>query len=150
MKKLILITILLSAACSSSKNAGFNSAKVNYVSSDGRETITLSSSDIGKNSEEAIFKAEKLAFQNLFFRGIANSPFNKPLVGINEQAQYKKYREYLDSFYATRMGTFIIYSNESVSKVKGGGKLARVDLTINMLALQKDLEENRVIKKFGL
>lgn len=150
MRKLILIAILFSTACGGNKNATFDSAKVNYISNDRLESITVSSSDIGENNEEAIFKAKKLAFQNLFFRGILNSPFNKPLLGINEQGKFKKHKDYLNSFYTKRMGTFITDTNESVSKIKGGQRMARVKMTINMLALRKDLEEHQVIKKFGL
>lgn len=149
MKKLILL-IILSTACGGNKHAGFDSARVNYVSNDRLESLTVRSLDMGENHEEAIFNAKKLAFQNLFFRGISNSPFNKPLIGINEQTEYKKHKSYLNSFYAKRMGTFITNSSESVSKVKGGRRLARIDMTINMKALQKDLEEHQVIKKFGL
>ncbi len=150
MKKTMILLVILLAACGGNKHANFDSAQVNYVTNDRLESITVSSSDIGENEEEAIFNAKKLAFQNLFFRGISNSPFNKPLIGINEQTEYKKHKDYLNSFYTNRMGTFITSSHESVSKVKGGGRLARIDITINTLALQKDLEEHQVIKKFGL
>lgn len=149
-KQIVLILTVLLASCGSNTYGNFDSAIVNYVSNNGQESITVSSSQIGGNQDEAIFFAKRLAFQNLFFRGISNSPFNKPLIGINEQLESKKHKDYLNTFYNKRMGTFITYSSESVSKIKGGGKLARVDMTINMLALKKDLEEHRIIKKFGL
>ncbi len=150
MRKLIMLLAVLLTACGGNKNVGFDSARVNYVSNDRLESITVHSLDTGKNDDEAIYNATKLAFQNLFFRGISNSPFNKPLIGINEQEEFKKHKDYLNSFYAVRMGTFITRSSESTSKIKGGDRLAKVNMTINMQALQKDLEEHRVIKKFGL
>jgi len=150
MKNLIIFVVVLLAACGSNKHADFVSARVNYVSNDRLESITISSTDVGKNDEEAVFNAKKLAFQNLFFRGISNSPFHKPLLGINEQVEYRTHKAYLNTFYTKRMETFITSAYESVSKIKGGQKLARIDMTINMLALQKDLEEHQVIEKFGL
>ncbi|PCJ91949.1 MAG: hypothetical protein COA50_15995 [Flavobacteriaceae bacterium] len=150
MRKLILIAIFFSTACGGNKNATFDSAKVNYISNDRLESLTVSSSDFGVNNEEAIFMAKKLAFQNLFFRGIPNSPFNKPLLSINEQVEFKKHKDYLNSFYSSRMGAFITNTSASVSKIKGGQRRARVNMTINMLALQKDLEEYQVTNKFGL
>ncbi|PWL38105.1 hypothetical protein DKG77_07375 [Flagellimonas aquimarina] len=150
MKKTITIMVLLLMACGSNKHGDFDSAEVNYISNDRLESLTVSSFDIGENQEEAIFNAKRLAFQNLFFRGISNSPFNKPLIGINEHVEYKKHKDYLNSFYNSRMGTFITNYTQSVSKVKRGKRSARIDMTINMLALRKDLEENGIIKKFGL
>ncbi|MDC6366667.1 MULTISPECIES: hypothetical protein [Flavobacteriaceae] len=150
MKKLIVLQFMFLMACGSNKHADFDSAQVNYVSNDKLESITVNSTDSGENQEEAIYNAKKLAFQNLFFRGISNSPFNKPLISINEQAAFKKHKTYLNAFYSKRMGTFITNSHESISKVRGGRRLAKVNMTINMLALRKDLEEHQVIKKFGL
>jgi len=150
MKKFIILLGLCLVSCGSNQHASFDSAKVRYVANDRRESITVNSTDIGYKTEDALFNAKKLAFQNLFFRGIANSPFNTPLIGINEQAEFKEHKGYLNSFYEERMGTFIIQSSESVSKLKGGKRLAKIEMTINMLALRKDLEENRIIKKFGL
>ncbi len=149
-KSIALILIVLLASCGSTSYGNFDSAMVNYVSNNGQQSLTVSSSQVGGNQDEAIFFAKRLAFQNLFFRGISNSPFHKPLIGINEQEESRKHKDYLTTFYNQRMGTFITYSSESVSKVKGGGKLARVDMTINMLALKKDLEEHQIIRKFGL
>jgi len=149
-KYIIALVVIISTACGGNQYGNFDSAEVSYVSNDGQESITVTSSQLGSTKEEAIFFAKRLAFQNLFFRGIANSPFNKPLIGINELEESKKHKNYLSTFYNKRMGTFITYSNESVSKVKGGRKRANVNMTINMLALKKDLEEHQVIKKFGL
>ncbi|WP_394747146.1 hypothetical protein [Spongiimicrobium salis] len=142
--------VLLSGACKSTENATFNSAKVYYVSNNGMNVLSLRSIDFGKTKEEAIYNAEKLAFQNLFFRGIPRSPFQNPLLGINEQEQYRKNRDYLDTFYKQRMQTFITYSYETISKAKKGQKQALVNITINMKALRKDLEANNVIEKFGI
>ncbi|MEA1785137.1 hypothetical protein U1E44_03465 [Arenibacter sp. GZD96] len=153
MKQLVRIFILamvLASCKGTNKNAQVASARVIYLSSEARNTVTLRSMDFGNNEVEAIYNAKKLSFQNIFFRGVASSPFNDPLIGIDEQAAYKTHKEYLTDFYENRMESFIIRSNESVEKVKGGSRQANVTLTINLRALRKDLEDKKVIRKFGL
>ena len=93
--------------------------------------------------------AQRLAFKNLFFRGVPNSPYKDPLLGINESHQYEEHRKYLNEFYKERMHTFINKSSESISREKQGTK-AVVSLTINMRALKKDLQEKDLMPKFGL
>lgn len=155
MKKMIIfklswvILALLFSGCKSSENAEIKSGNVAYVSNDGRETISLRSIDYGKNEEEAVKNAERQAFQNLFFRGIPNSPYKDPLLGIDEREQYHKNKDYLNEFYEDRMYTFINTSYETISKEKQGTK-ATVNLTINMRALRKDLQEKSLMPKFGI
>ncbi|MEO1030856.1 MAG: hypothetical protein AAFX55_05600 [Bacteroidota bacterium] len=146
---LLLMSFLVLSNCGSSKEAEFTSARVKYISNNEYETLTLSSVDSGSDKEEAIYKAQKLAFQNLFFRGVPNSPYNKPLIGLNESESYKKHKGYLNDFYNGRMQTFITNSTDFIDK-KGPGVTATVNLTINMRALKKDLQNNNLTQKFGI
>lgn len=154
MRNLILLSLLLLSflfiSCGGSKkHSEFTSAKVSYVSNNDRETLTLRSTEVGSSEEEAINKAQKLAFQNLFFRGVPESPFNRPLISLNEEEAYEKHRSYLNDFYDGRMQTFITDSKEYLNK-EGPGTTATVDLTINMRALRKDLQNNNLMQKFGI
>ena len=141
--------LLILAGCKSSENAVLNSGRVAYISNEGLETLTLRSTDYGANEEEAIENAKRLAFQNLFFRGVPNSPYKDPMLGINERDKYKEHDDYLKTFYKNRMYTFINRSSELVSDEKRTTQ-ATVSLTINMRALKKDLQENDLMSKFGL
>ncbi|GAA3614883.1 hypothetical protein Q4Q39_02395 [Flavivirga amylovorans] len=149
VKILFIFFVLVLIACGGSKHAEFTSAKVKYVSNNDFETLRLSSIEVGSNKEEAIYNAQKLAFQNLFFRGIPNSPYKKPLISLNEAEAYKKHKKYLNDFYNGRMQTFITNSTDFINK-KGAGVTATVNLIINMRALRKDLQNNNLMQKFGI
>lgn len=147
----ILFLALVIVSCkSTNQNAQVVSARVSYMSNQARNSITINSMDYGNNDDEAVFNTKKLAFQNLFFRGIANSPFIDPLIGINEQQEYKEHKDYLSDFYQNRMESFILNSQETLEKIRGGQRKANITLTINVRALRKDLEDKQIIKKFGL
>ena len=152
MKKLLtLLLLLLVFSCkSTSSKADLASARVTYQSNEGRNTVTLLSQDHGDTDDSAVFNAKKLAFQNLFFRGISGSPFNDPLIGIDEREAFNTHKVYLNDFYSNRMESFIISATENVEKIKGGERLAKVNLKVILRALRTDLEEKEIIKKFGL
>ncbi|HSI70847.1 MAG TPA: hypothetical protein VK941_11480 [Gillisia sp.] len=146
---LLLLSYLFISCGGSKKHAEFTSARVTYVSNSDRETLTLRSTEVGSSKENAIYNAQKLAFQNLFFRGVPDSPFRKPLISVNEDEAYKKHRDYLNEFYNGRMQTFITNSSEFLNE-KGPGTTATVNLTINMRALRQDLQNNNLMQKFGI
>lgn len=146
-----VICLLLITGCKSGKtDSGIASGQVQYLNSDGRNSVTLSSNEIGNNDKEAVFNAKKQAFQNLFFRGLVSSPFSSPLIGTNEEKGYLDHRAYLDDFYTNRMESFITSSSEEIQRIKGGKRQANVRMNINIKALRKDLEDRGVIQKFGL
>lgn len=149
---IISILCFISTNCGGSKtDYNFASAKVAYLSSEGMETLSVRSSGVGENESQARYQAERLAFENLFFRGIAGSPYSKPLVGINETEELNKNASYFNSFFNNRMQTFILSSYQSTPKQKSKGTVyLTMDLKINTRSLKKDLETNGIIRKFGL
>ncbi|MFZ0491027.1 MAG: hypothetical protein WBV11_13460 [Salegentibacter sp.] len=149
IRSLFLLLLFFFLGCKSSQNSTLHSGNVAYVSNEGLETLTLRSTDYGTNKEDAIENAKRLAFQNLFFRGVPNSPYRDPILGISETEKYREHEDYLKEFYDNRMYTFINRSSELISDKKRPIQ-ATVSLTINMRALKKDLQENNMMPKFGL
>ena len=149
---ILTVLLLIFVGCGGSKtDYNFVSGKVAYLSSDGMETLSVRSSGIGKDETQAKYQAERLAFENLFFRGISSSNYNKPLVGIDENEQLQKHSSYFNEFFNRRMQTFILSSFQSTPKQKSKGEIhLTMDLKINTKSLKKDLEENGIIRKFGL
>lgn len=147
-----MFAIFLLWSCGGAKtDYNFNSAKVSYLSSEGLETLSVRSIGLGDNEEQAKYQAERLAFENLFFRGISLSPYSKPLVGIDEKEHLQKHAGYFNDFFGGRMQTFILSSSQSTPKQKSKGTTRlTMDLKINTKSLKKDLEEHGVIRKFGL
>ncbi len=146
-----LIFCLFNFSCGSKKDYSFASAEVSLISNEGKETITLRSTGYGSDKDEALYNAEKLAFENLFFRGIPNSNFRMPLVSIDESGETNKHKQYFTDFYQKRMRTFIASSYQSTPFQKYKGTyVSTVDLKINVDLLKKDLENKGIIRKFGL
>ena len=119
IRSLFLLLLFFFLGCKSSQNSTLHSGNVAYVSNEGLETLTLRSTDYGTNKEDAIENAKRLAFQNLFFRGVPNSPYRDPILGISETEKYREHEDYLKEFYDNRMYTFINRSSELISQKAG-------------------------------
>lgn len=125
-------------------------AEVTLVRKTDYGSITLKSVGYGKNREEAIEDAQKNALYVILFRGIPESDNNYPLVS-NENEAKEANRNYFNNFETGELyKSFITDVTESSNLIKLKGKCKiYVDLSINYLALRKDLEQNSVIRKFG-
>jgi hypothetical protein len=151
MRKLLMFSmvIMLFAAC---KTAYYGTtANVVYLSGD-RETISMRSTGIGNDEQNAQAGAEISAIEVLFFRGLPNSKQKDPLISIDEEGTKAKYSDYFNKFFNQgRYRTFIIssYAVTSLEKVDNKTKSMAVDVTVNLKALRLDLENHGVIRKFG-
>lgn len=126
-------------------------AEVNFLS-DKDGTVSVRAIGIGANEAEAIFDAEKNAFNVILFRGLPESKQKIALVGTNELEELKEHKKYFSSFFdEKRYRSFVMSSipTSGLIKHKGGKKSIAVDIKINVYALRKDLEKNNVIRKFG-
>ena len=150
IKKIILVLILSTSVSCAQKVAAPLTAEVNVINEDANKTIELRSIGFGGNLKEAMYDAEKKAFEILFFRGIPNTAIEKPLVGPNENELLAKHSGYFKQFFDTRYKSFIMSVYQSAPSRRKKGIVSSVnDLKINVLALKKDLETNNIIRKFG-
>jgi hypothetical protein len=144
----IIIFMIIVSSCSYKT---LPTSEVNYLSGkDG--TITMRAIGIGVNNEDAIYDAEKNAFDVLLFRGLPESEQKVALIGTNEAEEKNKHKDYFNKFYIEkRYKTFVMSSipTSDLIKHKGGKKSIAVDIKINLVALRKDLEQNNIIRKFG-
>lgn len=144
----ILYLLVILSSCS---KKSFPSAEVNFLSNK-EGTICMKAIGIGINQENAIIDAEKNAFNVIFFRGLPQSEQKTPLIGTNETEEILKHADYFDKFYkGKRYKTFIMSSfpTSNLVKRKGGEKYIAINVTINLVALRTDLEQNNIIRKFG-
>lgn len=153
MKKGLYIFILLLCGMTSCRTS-YLTHSVNYISEDS-QTINLRCDGFGQNELTAITDAEKYAVESILFRGIPDSQLKDPLVNINENDARKNNKKYFDELLEEkRYKTFIISSipTTKIHHVKGGGgqKSISIDVSINLRALRTDLEQNGIIRKFGL
>lgn len=126
--------------------------KVNLVSSD-KETITLRVTTYASKVRKAIESAEVEAIKAVLFRGVPGSQQKTPLAGANEAAFYKKYPDYFQSFFnEKRYCSFVISSIPQTEFAKDitKKKCITMDIKVNLNALRIDLEQQSIIRKFGL
>jgi len=125
-------------------------AQVSLVS-ETKGTITLRSSGTGKNIDEANANAARNVFFVLLYRGVPESDINSALIDIPEQEAQQKFKPYLEAFFDKRYETFITNAvqNGDVMKSKHRTRSVYLDITVNVQALRKDLEDNKVTRKFG-
>lgn len=107
----------------------------------------LSVSEFNVKKNVAVDNAIKDAFYQILFRGIPGSrEYQRPLLGTDENVM-KNNAEYFDNMInGGRIYTFVNYSALSYYKRKE----AVVKVSLNVQALQADLEKNNIYRRFGL
>ncbi len=168
LKLIITSTFILSLiiSCGSKKQvAFFPTSEVTYQDYSG-DILTIRVLGYGANENVAIEDAQIRALETLFFRGIPNSSISKPLIGYNEREAKQKNAPYFNNFFGNkRFLTFISETlfiggqKQKVIATKIDKKRSKqdmvdalvvaVDILINVKPLRKDLEGNKVIRKFG-
>ena len=114
--------------------------------------IHLRSAGKGKKEEDAISDAEKNAFNALLFVGIPNSSQQRPMVPDEASAKSSN-PVYFENFFNKKGYRDFITSiaNSGFGKDKDDDmKTTNIDVRINFSALRANLENNNIIKKFGL
>lgn len=115
-------------------------------------TIVVRSIGFGKSIEVATDEAESNAIKIVLFRGLPDSEQKSAMIGTNESEILNNNKEYFNRFFTDkRYKTFIISSvpvTDFIRK-KGGKKSITIDVKINIEALRIDLEQSKVIRKFG-
>lgn len=107
----------------------------------------LSVSEFNVKKNVAVDNAIKDAFYQILFRGIPGSrEYQRPLLGTDENVM-KNNAEYFDNMInGGRIYTFVNYSALSYYKRKE----AVVKVSLNVQALQADLEKHNIYRRFGL
>jgi hypothetical protein len=127
------------------------SAEVNFIYKEATGTIAVKSTGYGNNQTDAVSDAQKNAFKVILFKGLPGTELNIPLIENENEAKLKHsdyFKEFFDDY---NYKTFMMSSTESSNliKMKGLNKIT-VDVKINYNSLRKDLEQHKLIRKFGL
>ena len=128
------------------------SAQVQYKSQTDAGTITLSTAVFGKETDDRENEAVSSALYTLIFTGVPGSKYDLPLVPDatlrNNTAVKKLLGEGRNEFLILKQ---LISEDEKISKKKNiQGKNALYEITVNYNALRRYLEQNNVIRKFGI
>lgn len=148
MKKPILLFFLLTLAGVLSTPAQYNAT----VSSSTSETVTLRCVGYGKKAKSAATDAELSAIQTILFVGAHNTPFSMPLIQESQQSAESRFDDFFNNFYNRDYKNFIELSIIVIPFGKNAVKVKciTVDVCIRVSALRKYLEDNNIIRKFGL
>lgn len=126
--------------------------KVNFLS-DGSNTLSLRVTAYGKKAKEAIENAEQAAVRTILFRGIPGSnQVENPLIGVNEEKIQKEHKAYFKELFEEKRCSSFILSTVPISKFSKDAtkkKCIVADIKVNLQALRSDLEQHKVIRKFG-
>lgn len=126
--------------------------KVNFLS-DGSNTLSLRVTAYGKKAKEAIENAEQAAVRTILFRGIPGSnQVENPLIGVNEEKIQKEHKAYFKELFEEKRCSSFILSTVPVSKFSKDAtkkKCIVADIKVNLQTLRSDLEQHKVIRKFG-
>lgn len=125
-------------------------AEVNYAGETEQGTILLEVVGYGNGWEKAIEEAEKKAFEVLLFQGLPSSKQDKPFVENEIESRQNNEGFYKDFFENKKYNNFLmkITSQRKPKKVRGK-KQSVFYFKINTDALRKNLEQNKIIRKFG-
>lgn len=152
IKTLFISTLVFFFTGFSEKNNPISKAFSAQIIQETEGIIVVETDGYGSTKNDAMLDAEQKAFETILFRGLPGTDLNEPLIS-NEKDAKTKYGAYFKKlFQAEKMGSFITGTAVTSSFVKKtkGSKNITVQTSINYKALRRDLEQNNVIRKFGL
>lgn len=141
MKRFFLITICLIFSAITSW-----AQEVTYEG-ENNGVLMLSVSEFNVKKNVAVDNAIKDAFYQILFRGLPGSrEYQRPLLGTDENVMNANIEYFDNMINGGRIYTFVNYSALSYYKRKE----AVVKVSLNVQALQADLEKNNLYRRFGL
>ena len=152
--------IYILSSCCNTKGI-FTKDRINYEyeaqavnsSKNADGTILIKSWGTDTKVRKAKEQAKRNALRSLMFKGIPGSAVKRPL--INEPGAEEKHRDYFARFFSEGgMYNQYIVETKSVDArdyIKSGCMYrVGMNLKINYLALQRELENSNITKKFGI
>ncbi|MFY7825701.1 MAG: hypothetical protein ACOVQ4_01190 [Flectobacillus sp.] len=122
--------------------------KVNVISSD-KGLLSVKCEGMAENLNKAILFAEMNALENILYRGIPGSNQEAPLIP-DELDAYKKNQLVLDNLVFRNGYKNYITGSEIIERHDANGIFVVQKVTFDVPALRKYLENNNIIRKFGL
>lgn len=149
MKHLFLTGLLaLAIACNSSKTM---TGEVNYSGTSEPGTILLTAAGYGATRIAATGNAETNAFNNLIFHGIPGSQQRLPMVSDEKTARREHAAYFQQLLDHQGYKAFLMVSDpQSGFDLTPTGKNLLVKIKINVDALRRDMEQQGVLRKFGI
>jgi len=141
---------LLIIACAPKADIQFErTGAVEFVEGD-KSTLTVNAHGYAKDMGNAVIFAERNALENILFKGIPNSNQENPMIA-NESDAYRNSKKALDDLILKGgYQRFMIESYNQNNRKSGRGINVRQIIKFDMQALRKHLEDEKIVRKFGL
>lgn len=125
------------------------SGEVEFMSMQHLGLATYRSKSIASGSGQAFNYAERSLFDNLFFKGIIGSPQATPLIE-KENEFFKEHSDFYDFFLKNDFYHRFITNYKVISQNENQGSFYLTEeVTVDLNALRKYLEDNNITRKFG-
>ena len=145
VKTIICCCILVLSGCH-----GFQKVYSCRCCENNADKIVLRTTGYGNTERNAELDACRYAIEQILFRGIPDSEQHTPLISTNEQEVRTRNSDYFkELFDKGRYASFVSSAPIIESGVKRGTHWVVCDVTVNLRALRSDLENNKIIRKFG-
>ena len=147
MKKNLILLLIMCCFVSTSY-AQYHSV----VQSATKSSVTMRVTGYGKNAKVASVDAENNAIKTLLYAGAQETSYRLPLISENKETVETKNKDFFDNLYKNEYKNFI----ESSIVVTAFGKDAQkrkcitMDICVRAEQLRAYLENNGIIRKFGL
>ncbi len=149
IKYFFIIFAIVTACLTACKTNQFRTSAEVWTVREDKDLLVVGARGYANNEREAMLDAEKRAFETLFYRGFPNTSYKLPMISNDNNTS-----SLLSNFFST--GTYRNFISSSVvtsplkkDKVKRTKQLD-MKLVINTFSLKRHLEQNGIIKKFGL
>jgi len=150
LKMTMLALILSCISCKTTKPATVSS-ETKYLSNPHDGVVTITAVGQGKKEDEARKDAFRTGFTTLLFRGLPGfSPLKNPLIS-NEAKALSSHRSFFDDFFSDQNYIQFV-TKQDPTRFSGdrSNKIAHQTFSVNYKLLRKHLEQNNIIRKFGL
>lgn len=144
-----MIILLSICACSSPTGLIYErTGEVICLEYDDRKA-TFEAVGVGNTEEEARISSEIKTFENIFFKGIPDSSQERPM--IPSENQNDRMDDFMRHFFNDgKHKEFVLDIALHEKQGSRGGYLVRQHLSLDMTALRSYLEDQNIIRKFGL
>ncbi|MFK8006180.1 MAG: hypothetical protein AB8H03_07410 [Saprospiraceae bacterium] len=158
MKKITPILIgsfflLIFISCKTTSSVPLT-AEVKYLSNPSSGLISIQSVGYGKDDKVAKKNAFQTAFNTILFKGLPGfSALKNPLINDETKARRANPKYFKTLFEENGYLQFV--TNQEVTELLGKGdtkksRIVKQTFTINYKLLRRHLEQNNIIRKFGL
>lgn len=152
--QVLVIGVFFLLCHSSCKTTMPVTSEVQYLGNPNDGVVTINAMGYGKKDEDAKANAFTMGFKTLLFRGIPGfSPLQTPMIADESKARSANPSFFTNFFDNKGYMQFVTKQEETQYIGKTDDKKSRrakQTFSINYKQLRKHLEQNNVIRKFGL